>query len=182
MPSIVWMGCARPGCRRLEHRLPSSPQGSKSLRVSEWSASFHGLRVRRQKVHLSRRTSAASRPRRAVPVQNVLLRRQRVLQNLGIYEIRRVVRGRGIGTASRRKGGVFRAPPVQQARQTIVAFEAARLGIKPVLLIALRRHRAQLLSFDLLYACVLDDTRPKGHLTFDYFGEFRRSIREGRVS
>src|SRR5271170_5432581 len=37
----------------------------------------------------------------------------------------------------RRKGGVFHAPSVQQPWQTIIAFEAARLGINPVLLIAL---------------------------------------------
>src|SRR5262249_25316875 len=72
-------------------------------------------------------------------VQNVLLL-QRVLQSLGICKIRRVVRGRGIGTASLRKGGVFHAPPVQQPRQTIVSFEAARLGVNAVLLIALLRE------------------------------------------
>src|SRR5262249_46150446 len=39
-----------------------------------------------------------------------------------------------------------------------------------------------LLSLELLYSCILDDTRPKGLLTFDYFGEFRRGVREGHVS
>src|SRR5215475_4150481 len=39
-----------------------------------------------------------------------------------------------------------------------------------------------LLSFDLLYPCVLDDTRPKGLLAFDYFGEFRRGVSERHVS
>src|SRR5437667_9379260 len=62
---------------------------------------------------------------------------QRVLQNLGLCKIRRVVRGRRIGTASLRKGGVFHAPSMQQPRQTIVALNAARLGIESVLLLAL---------------------------------------------
>src|SRR5262245_9477233 len=65
---------------------------------------------------------------------------QRVLQNLGICKIRRVVRGRWIGTASLRKGGVFHAPSMQQPRETIVAFDAARLGIDTVLLVALLRE------------------------------------------
>src|SRR5438477_13183542 len=65
---------------------------------------------------------------------------QRVFQNLGLCKIRRVVRGRGIGTASLRKGGVFHAPSMQQPRETIVAFDAARLGIESVLLVALLRE------------------------------------------
>src|SRR5439155_19383919 len=65
---------------------------------------------------------------------------QRVFQNLGLCKIRRVVRGRWIGTASLRKGGVFHAPSMQQPRETIVAFDAARLGIDSVLLAALHRE------------------------------------------
>src|SRR6266852_6092893 len=67
---------------------------------------------------------------------NVLLL-QRVLENLGLCKIRRVVRGRGIGTASLRKGEVFDAPSMQQPWETIIAFEAARLGINSILLVAL---------------------------------------------
>src|SRR5262245_36156902 len=37
-------------------------------------------------------------------------------------------------------------------------------------------------SLDLFYPCLLDDTRPKGLLAFDYFGEFRRGVSEGHVS
>src|SRR5215510_15921075 len=51
-----------------------------------------------------------------------------------------VVLGCGIGTSPLRKGGIFHAPAMQQPRQTIVAFEAARLGIEPVLFIALLRE------------------------------------------
>src|SRR5262249_42133967 len=62
---------------------------------------------------------------------------QRVLRNLSIYKGPRVVPTRGIVTAPLRKGYVFRAPSMQQPRETVVAFEAARLGIQSVLLVAL---------------------------------------------
>src|SRR5204862_1452168 len=64
---------------------------------------------------------------------------QRVLQNFGLCKIRRVVRGRRIGTASLRKGEVFHASSMQQSRKTIVAFDAPRLGIDSVILVALLR-------------------------------------------
>src|ERR1700722_18298215 len=42
-----------------------------------------------------------------------------------------------MGTSSLRKGDLFRTPPMQQPRETIIAFEAARFGINSVLLVAL---------------------------------------------
>ena len=60
----------------------------------------------------NRRGSSQAEPLRK-PHMNVLLL-QRVLQNLSRRKIRRVVRGRGIGTASLGKGKIFRAPPMQQ--------------------------------------------------------------------
>src|SRR5215831_16490685 len=48
-----------------------------------------------------------------------------------------VVYGSRIGPASLRKGQFFYAPSVQQSRKAEVSFDAARLVIKPVLLVAL---------------------------------------------
>src|SRR5260370_34146085 len=47
------------------------------------------------------------------------------------------VLGCRIGTSAFRKGALFRAPSVQQSRQAIVSFDAARLVIDSVLLVAL---------------------------------------------
>src|SRR5580700_323534 len=47
---------------------------------------------------------------------------------------------RRIGASSLREREVFGTPPVQQARQAIVSFEAARLGVNPVLRFALPRE------------------------------------------
>src|SRR6202043_4012860 len=98
---------------------------------------------------------------RGEPYVNMLL--QRVLWNLSIYKGPRVVPACGIITSSLRKGDVFHAPSMQQPRETKVAFEAARLGIQSVLLVAL--------SAELL----LDGPRPRPHgLIFD-----RDLVREG---
>src|SRR6202140_1797760 len=67
---------------------------------------------------------------------NVLLL-QRVLQDLGLCKIRRVVRGRGIGTASLRKRKVFDPPSVEQTGKALIAFDAARLGVESVLFVTL---------------------------------------------
>src|SRR6266850_4829758 len=75
--------------------------------------------------------------RRGEPYVNMLLL-QRVLWNVTLRKTSRVVvRGCGIGTASLCKSGFFHAPCVQQSRETIVAFDAARFGINPVFFIAL---------------------------------------------
>ena len=50
-----------------------------------------------------------------------------------------------------RKGDVFHVPPMQQPRETKVAFEAARLGIQSVLLVALFGE------------LLLDGPRPRPH-------------------
>src|SRR5712671_1289436 len=63
---------------------------------------------------------------------------QRVHRNLTLCQSsRHVVLGCRIGTSSLRKGGIFRAPSMQQPRQAIVAFKAARLDIESIFLIAL---------------------------------------------
>src|ERR1700678_2722715 len=48
-----------------------------------------------------------------------------------------VVLGSRIGTSSLRKGALFHTPSMQQPRQAIVSFDAARLVINSVLLVAL---------------------------------------------
>src|SRR5579862_1589590 len=48
-----------------------------------------------------------------------------------------VVYGSRIGTSSLCKGGFFRAPSMQQPREPKVSFDAARLVINSVLLVAL---------------------------------------------
>ena len=67
---------------------------------------------------------------------NVLLL-QRVLQNHGRCKIRRVVRGRGIGTATLRKRKIFYSPSVEQTGKALIAFDAARLGVESVVFVTL---------------------------------------------
>ncbi len=55
----------------------------------------------------------------------------------GFYKSPDVVLGCRIRTSSLRKGKLFHAPPVQQPWQAIVSFDAARLIINSVLLVAL---------------------------------------------
>src|SRR6266852_7850483 len=70
---------------------------------------------------------------RALKVAATLL--QRILLN-GQHATH-VVRGSRIGTSSLCEGAVFHAPSAQQPRQAIVPFDAARLVIHSVLLVAL---------------------------------------------
>src|SRR5260370_38418212 len=73
-----------------------------------------------------------------LPNQNLnVLLLQRVLQDHGRCKIRRVVRGRGIGTATLRKRKIFDPPSVEQTRKALIAFDAARLGVESVLFVTL---------------------------------------------
>jgi hypothetical protein len=49
----------------------------------------------------------------------------------------RVVYSRRIGASPFSKSGLFHAPPMQKSRESVVALDAARFGINPILLIAL---------------------------------------------
>src|SRR5580704_5406567 len=62
---------------------------------------------------------------------------QRVRRDVGVDQGAGVVLARGVVAASLCKGEVLEAPAVQQAREALVAFNAARLGVEPVLLVAL---------------------------------------------
>jgi hypothetical protein len=62
---------------------------------------------------------------------------QGVLGNLSICNGTRVVPTCGIGTSSLRKGEVLHAPAMQQPWEALVPFNATRLGIQSVLLVAL---------------------------------------------
>src|SRR5262249_50883784 len=62
---------------------------------------------------------------------------QRVLQNHGRRKIGRVVRGRGIGTATLRKREIFDPASVEQTGKALIAFDAARLGVESVLSVTL---------------------------------------------
>src|SRR5258708_5598398 len=73
------------------------------------------------------------------PHMTVLLL-QRVLQNHGRCKIRRVVGGRGIGTATLRKRKIFDPPSVEQTRKALIAFDAARLGVESVLFVTLSEN------------------------------------------
>src|SRR6516225_385998 len=55
---------------------------------------------------------------------------------LGIVDVDRAY-GARIDPSSLREGEVFHAVPMKQPRQTEVSFDAARLGIDPVLLVVL---------------------------------------------
>src|ERR1700680_2785951 len=74
-----------------------------------------------------------------------------------------VVYGSRIGTSSLRKGEIFHAPSMQQPREAKVSFDAARLVIKSVLLIAL------------LGELFLDGPWPRPHgRIFDRYSVFER--------
>src|SRR6516165_12015201 len=62
---------------------------------------------------------------------------QGVLWNRSLCQSLRAVPGCGIGTSSLRKGEFFQAVSAQPPWEGIISFEAARLVINPVLLIAL---------------------------------------------
>src|SRR5258706_1984664 len=51
--------------------------------------------------------------------------------------MRRVVVGRWIGTVTVRKGKVFDPPSVEQTREALIAFDAARLSVESVLFVTL---------------------------------------------
>src|SRR5258708_19674974 len=82
----------------------------------------------------------------------------------GFYKSPDVVLGCRIRTSSLRKGKLFHAPPVQQPWQAIVSFDAARLIINSVLLVALLIEllldsprlypHGRVLDGDLVFECV----------------------------
>src|SRR5262249_44672223 len=84
-------------------------------------------RIRRQRCPRSRRR------RRIQPLAGSLL--QRIL--LDGQHTTYVVLGSRIGTSSLHKRPLFRASSMQQPRQAIVSFDAARLVINSILLVAL---------------------------------------------
>src|SRR5580658_7878812 len=62
---------------------------------------------------------------------------QRILVNRSALQIPYAVPGCRIRTSSLGEGALFHAPSTQQPRQAIVSFDAARLVINPVRLVAL---------------------------------------------
>src|SRR5262252_10874177 len=62
---------------------------------------------------------------------------QRILLKNKTADAAYAVPGCRIGTSSLRKCGIFHAPSVEQTREAKVSFDTARLGIKPILLVAL---------------------------------------------